>query len=781
MFFSANGQKTEDFSNAKLPTSYSTGTFIGTDSVVWNYVNARGGQTTTANANAAISLNKAANACLFSDTLRYGLVSLQFKYEQELTTNCNASVWINDSCVGQLITSGEADITKFFTLDNLPFKGNVVFTIRQNAASSGQLTIDDIYMEFAEKPLLPFVIQNIEHANGMSTLQFSHRIAHATVSVQPTSVIQQTRVTDSCIYVYYSPNVCGSYNIHVTSITDTLGRICADTSFRIDFAYIPQRHELLITEIMADPSPTVGLPDFEYIELYNASLCDINLAQLRLVVGIDGYELGNCIVPSGRYVLVVSQKAKQLYGDSIIVCSLPSLPSILNSGQTIAIVCEKQIISSVKYADTWYSTKIKKEGGWALEKIDIHNVSETQDNWKAAQNFMGGTPGYQNSVWAYNSDVKNPCVTYMALQNDTTILCKTNENIDAFILQQSLEFSNEIEILHCLPHNFQLQEFLITLKTPLQKQRVYTCFVTPNLSDFSGNFANEHTFELALFDTVQYINEIIITEFLNNPIPGKSDFVEVYNNSNTYINLAHVLIANKDSVNNDVGTFSLVSDVPLVFAPHTYAVFSSNADYYSQFSDCNLQAQFIQIASMPSFPDVQGTIIIQNIWGTVLDSVSYSEAWHSSALHDVEGVSLERLQYSKPTQLSTNWQSASTLHGGMSPGCPNTQQASSEPILFTIKHTCITPNNDGDNDMLRILYTSGEAEKTLHMYIFSFDGNLVQHTINNTLMGSFGEVTWDGTNNTFEIVPPGLYVVLLEVLEQGKRVYSKKFSCTVMY
>ncbi|HON53654.1 MAG TPA: hypothetical protein PLS12_10635, partial [Bacteroidales bacterium] len=73
MFFSAYGQKIENFSNAKLPTSYSTGKFVGTDSIVWNYVNARGGQTTTANANAAISLNKAANACLFSDTLRYGL------------------------------------------------------------------------------------------------------------------------------------------------------------------------------------------------------------------------------------------------------------------------------------------------------------------------------------------------------------------------------------------------------------------------------------------------------------------------------------------------------------------------------------------------------------------------------------------------------------------------------------------------------------------------------------------------------------------------------------
>ncbi|HPM13354.1 MAG TPA: hypothetical protein PK734_07675, partial [Bacteroidales bacterium] len=104
MFFSVNGQKIEDFSNAKLSSSYTTGRFIGIDSIAWNYVNARGGQTTTANKNAAISLHKSIQSCIFSDTIVYGIRSLQFQYEQELTSNCDASVWINDSCIGQLLS-----------------------------------------------------------------------------------------------------------------------------------------------------------------------------------------------------------------------------------------------------------------------------------------------------------------------------------------------------------------------------------------------------------------------------------------------------------------------------------------------------------------------------------------------------------------------------------------------------------------------------------------------------------------------------------------------------
>ena len=44
-------------------------------------------------------------------------------------------------------------------------------------------------------------------------------------------------------------------------------------------------YSLVISEIMADPRPTVGLPDAEYLEIYNRGTSPVSLAGYRLLFG----------------------------------------------------------------------------------------------------------------------------------------------------------------------------------------------------------------------------------------------------------------------------------------------------------------------------------------------------------------------------------------------------------------------------------------------------------------------------------------------------------------
>jgi len=780
MFFSVNGQKIEDFSNAKLSSSYTTGRFIGIDSIAWNYVNARGGQTTTANKNAAISLHKSIQSCIFSDTIVYGIRSLQFQYEQELTSNCDASVWINDSCIGQLLSFNQADITQYFSISNLSFSDSVVISIRQNTASSGQLTIDDIAIEYFKKPLSPFKLCAIEEYAELHVLHFSYPITYYTVASSSPNIIKHTYIQDSVIYIEFFNSICGTHSVCIQNITDTSGRVCADTCIKREFAYTPSMHEIIITEIMSDPSPSVGLPEYEYLELYNTSNCEIQTNNLQLQIGTELYSLPACTIKPHTYILLVSNKAQHMYGDSITVCAMSTFPSIVNSGETIAVLQDSTILSSIPFSIDWHTSAIKKDGGWALEKIDITNVSETQELWKSATNYTGGTPGYSNSISKPLADTQSPYILYLQALNDTTLLCKTSENIDPSTLLQAWNTSNTHTIYQCNPCHASLQEFELLLETPLQASTLYEFNMSGNLLDFAGNTADFQTFEIALFDTVSLEHQILITEILFNPTAGYTDFIELYNNSNSYITLSHVIIANRDSIRNEIGTFYKISEIPILFAPHTYVVISTQAEYYKNKSDCYNQSLFVTMPSLPSFPDEQGTVWIQNKWGKTIDSVTYSSSWHSASLRSTEGVSLERLNYAGDSWRSSYWQSASTLHGGMSPGCENTQQSNNVSLEFSIENTYISPNNDGDNDVLTITYTNDTEEKTLQMYVFSLDGELVKHVKNNTLLGTQGIISWDGTSKQQDIVDSGIYIVYIEVLKQGVCVYSKKFTCSVI-
>ena len=65
--------------------------------------------------------------------------------------------------------------------------------------------------------------------------------------------------------------------------------------------------------------------------------------------------------------------------------------------------------------------------------------------------------------------------------------------------------------------------------------------------------------------------------------------------------------------------------------------------------------------------DDESICVLRNHNGITIDSLSYDHNWHFALLDIEDGVSLERIDYNKPTQDKSNWHSAASTAGFATP------------------------------------------------------------------------------------------------------------------
>src|SRR5437870_136094 len=159
-------------------------------------------------------------------------------------------------------------------------------------------------------------------------------------------------------------------------------------------------YSVVITEIMADPSPQVALPGNEWIELRNTGAFDIDLQGWRIAkaTGQSGPMPGYILRPDS-FVIICSNSSMAAMLPFGRVIAVTSFPSLNNTGDLLILRSNTgNVIHAIKYTDAWYGNELKKEGGWSLEMIDAHAPCSGAVNWKASNDVKGGTPGKVNSI-----------------------------------------------------------------------------------------------------------------------------------------------------------------------------------------------------------------------------------------------------------------------------------------------------------------------------------------------------------------------------------------------
>ncbi|HEY0066816.1 MAG TPA: lamin tail domain-containing protein, partial [Flavisolibacter sp.] len=98
------------------------------------------------------------------------------------------------------------------------------------------------------------------------------------------------------------------------------------------------RYDVVICEIMADPSPAVGLPGVEYIEIRNVSATPLPLLGWRLsdASGTATINTGFILQPDSSLILCSVANASLLapYGRTVGVGGFPSLD---NDGEELVL------------------------------------------------------------------------------------------------------------------------------------------------------------------------------------------------------------------------------------------------------------------------------------------------------------------------------------------------------------------------------------------------------------------------------------------------------------
>ena len=544
----------------------------------------------------------------------------------------------------------------------------------------------------------------------------------------------------------------------------------------------PQRYDIVISEIMADPTPTVGLPAAEYVELHSHLPAPCHLEGWKLKIGNTLKQLPSMDFDSGGYAILIAAKYLEDFAEySPHIYTLSSL-SLTDAGQTLVLYdADNQAIHSVSYRKQWHSEPIKQDGGWSLEMLDESLPCWSEENWNSSTSPLGGTPGFPNAASTTQYDREPPVMERVTLLDSLTVRVFFSEpvslssSISPFRLHTAHSSAPVPSILEILEVPYSFSALDLRLSSPLVKRQIYTLELTGELADCVGNEMQVgSSIELGVPDKPER-GDLTINEVLSHPFDGTdADFIEIFNKSSKIIDLKDVKIGSGGDTMPQKAVWASSSGAQLF--PNGYCTLCKNKKLTLQQYVCLEPMNLLQCDSLPSYNNDEGVVFLTDRSLQIIDRLHYTEDMHYPKLLTTEGVSLERLSPTMPTQNLDNWHSAAETAGFATPGYVNSQQLpEGDGTEFSISPAVISPDNDGFEDFAEFTLRFPEPGNRLTLRVFDANGHAVNMLANNVLCGSEASFRWDGLDDNRNLLHTGMYVVVAQYWDvQGKSGRKRK-------
>ena len=538
-----------------------------------------------------------------------------------------------------------------------------------------------------------------------------------------------------------------SYKLRVEGVVDFDGNLLEDTLVHV-MRNDAQWGDLVFNEVMADPDPAVRHNE-EYLELKNRS---------EYLLNLEGWKL---MVNDRSYLLDASNLTSVSGGDAdgeFIVLKGITLP---NDGAILSLYGkEGTLIHAASYRIPWDGPDWKKEGGWSLESPDAEQVCRISASWDYSNDPEGGTPGRINSNRCILMDKEPPVLLYAGEGDPGELLLHYTEPIrlprDAkasFKLNPGGAFPDSVRLLDPLQEILQLY-----FSVDFQDRPLYQLTLS-GLNDCAGNRTDDHVVIAGAVSQPTFAS-VLINEIMYDPEEGKPEYVELFLPGDKLVDLQDLAIHLEEEGDSPEHPIAL-SPHSRLFLPGQFLVLTNCVPQLEEAYGLEVSGQWVEVPGLPGLKNSSGNIYLTDRAGQVVDMAVYKDEMHMELLDDPRGISLERISAKRPGSDPENWHSAASISGYATPGQENSQsfgESVSDQLLDVLPEV-FSPDNDGYNDLLKIILSTGGNDWVIGLLITDLQGNRIRVLANNHLAGPTVCYTWDGEGENGSMQPMGFYVI----------------------
>lgn len=537
--------------------------------------------------------------------------------------------------------------------------------------------------------------------------------------------------------------------------------------------------DVVITEIMADPSPPVQLPDAEYIELTNLTPDSLPLRGWILIADGDTALLPDIRIRAGeRLILCSSSKISGFSGYGRVI-GMTGFPSLSDAGETLALRDGRGgLIHAVTYSKSCYKDDWRSGGGWSMELTDAENPFNAPDAWRASTDPSGGTPGRPNSRISEASDSRCPEIIAVYPVSPVRVRIVFDETVNG-VFTGDKWMTDGLNTLSAASDDIADRAFVITVTEAFVTGRIYTLQIPGPAADFAGNAPCQLEAEFGLPEP-PLAGEILFNEILFDPLPSCVDYLELYNSSEKIVDLSQLFLAGSDTYKS---TAISVSQLPRQLLPGRLVALTTDKNAVTDNYPCSEKHDVYEVRSLPSMPDDEGTVIILDRALNMLDRLDYSSSMHLDFLDIKEGISLEKVGPGLSSGFPYNWHSASEVCLWGTPGAPNSVLVNEAPEGqgLNLSSERISPDGDGFEDALSVRVVPGGSDNVVTVTVFNSRGYPVRRLAERLVAGDEALIVWDGTGDGGGRLSAGLYMIIAESYNSRGQTWRRKEVCALLY